>query len=93
MSRRSRGASLLTRSAPSRISIDLTASRRAAARSARPALSARPREDRHPNGRRQGVLSDHARLRHDRLGETGRAPAAQGREGVMAPVPAACGRD
>ncbi|ABA81615.1 plasmid pRiA4b ORF-3 family protein [Rhodobacter sphaeroides] len=73
MSRRPRGASLPTRSALSRISIDLTASRRAATRSARPALSARPREDRHPNGRRQGVLSDHARLRHDRLGETGRS--------------------
>jgi hypothetical protein len=68
-------------------------SRRAAARSARPALSVRPREDSQLSGRRLGVLSDHARLRHNRLGEKGGAPAAPGREGIMAPVTSACGRN
>ena len=68
-------------------------SRRAAARSARPALSVRPREDSQLSGRRLGVLSDHAWLRHNRLGEKGGAPAAPGREGIMAPVTSACGRN
>ncbi|MVX50041.1 hypothetical protein GQF56_19485 [Rhodobacter sphaeroides] len=34
-----------------------------------------------------------SRMRHNRLGEKGEAPAAPGREGIMAPVTSACGRN